>query len=359
MGVISGSNYQSSNSKTMFSPSTIQSENQLDDLLNEPTPQVIETMGRLDGDIIILGVSGKMGPSLARMAQRASDAAGVNRKIFGVARFFAGGRDELEAQGITTIPCDLLNENDIARLPDAPNVIFMAGRKFGSSADQAATWAINSYLPGVICRRYRNSRIVAFSTGNVYSLTRIDSGGSRETDSLGPIGEYAMSCLGRERVFEQFSRSLGTPLALIRLNYACDLRYGVLVDLAQRIAAGETIDLSMGYFNTIWQGDANAMTLRAFDRVAVPPFVVNVTGPEFLSVRTVSEHLARLMNRPVRFLGAESATALLSNAERGLQLLGPPRVSTDQLIEWVAHWVARGGRTLGKPTQFEARDGKF
>jgi len=340
-------------------PSTIETEEQLDDLLSEPTPQVVDTLGRLEGDIIILGVAGKMGPSLARMARRATDIAGNRRKIFGVARFSSGGRQLLEADGIETIPCDLLDEDDIARLPDSPNVIFMAGRKFGSAADQAATWAINSYLPGVICRRYRGSRIVAFSTGNVYGLTPVDGGGSKETDALDPVGEYAMSCLGRERVFEHFSRSFGMPLALIRLNYACDLRYGVLVDIAQRIAAGETVDLSMGYFNTIWQGDANAMTLQAFDHVAVPPFVVNVTGPEMLSVRTVSEQLARLMNKPVRFTGTEPATALLSNARRGLELLGPPRVGADQLIQWVAHWMLRGGKTLGKPTHFEARDGRF
>lgn len=343
----------------MFNQPTIETEEQLDAHLSEPTPEVVETMRRLNGDIVILGVAGKMGPSLARMARRASDSAGVRRRIFGVARFSSGGRDELEAHGITTIPCDLLDEKDVARLPIAPNVIFMAGRKFGSAADHAATWAINSYLPGVICRRYRASRIVAFSTGNVYGLTPIDAGGSKETDAPDPIGEYAISCLGRERVFEHFSRSLEIPLALIRLNYACDLRYGALVDLAQRIAAGEPIDLSMGYFNTIWQGDANAMTLCAFHHVAVPPFVVNVTGPEILSVRTVSERLARLMNKPVRLTGIEPATALLSNAQRGLELRGPPRIAADQLIEWVALWMAQGGRTLGKPTHFEVRDGRF
>ncbi len=337
----------------------VETEAQLDEVLSEPTPQVVETMSRLEGDMLILGVAGKMGPSLARMARRASDVAGIPRRIFGVARFSSGGREELEAHGVTTIPCDLLDETEIARLPDAPNIIFMAGRKFGSSADQAATWTVNSYLPGVICRRYRGSRVVAFSTGNVYALTPVESGGALETDAPDPVGEYAMSCLGRERVFEHFCRSFQMPVALIRLNYACDLRYGVLVDLAQKIVAGETIDLSMGYFNTIWQGDANAMALRAFDHVAVPPFVVNVTGPEVLSVRTVSERMARLMNKPVRLTGTEPATALLSNARRGLELLGPPRVSADQLIEWVGYWVLRGGRTLGKPTHFEARDGRF
>jgi nucleoside-diphosphate-sugar epimerase len=343
----------------MLPTSSIDSEQQLDDLLSEPTPQVVETMRRLDGDIVILGVAGKMGPSMARMTRRASDATGVARRVFGVARFSSGGRDELEANGVTTIPCDLLDEKEIARLPDAPNVIFMAGRKFGSSEDQAATWAMNSYLPGIACHRYRGSRVVAFSTGNVYALTPVENGGTLETDASNPVGEYAMSCLGRERVFEHFSRSFQMPVALIRLNYACDLRYGVVVDLAHKLAAGETIDLCMGYFNTIWQGDANAMALAAFDHVAVPPFVVNVTGPEILSVRDVSERLGRLMNKPVRFTGSEPATALLSNPRRGLELLGRPRVSAEQLIEWVAGWVSQGGRTLGKATHFEVRDGKF
>jgi nucleoside-diphosphate-sugar epimerase len=293
------------------------------------------------------------------MARRASDAAGVRRRVIGVSRFSGGGQDALQAHGIETIACDLLDADALARLPDAANVVYMAARKFGSTGDEATTWAINSYLPGLVARKYRGSRIVAFSTGNVYELTPVDRGGSREDDPPRPVGEYAMSALGRERVFEYFSRTFGTPIAVIRLNYATDLRYGVLVDLARHVWAGEPVDLGMGYFNTIWQGDANAMTLRAFDHVASPPWVVNVTGPELLSVRAVCEHFGQLFERPVRFTGSETATALLSNAERGLKLFGPLQVGADRLIEWVAEWVARGGRSLGKPTHFETRDGAF
>jgi nucleoside-diphosphate-sugar epimerase len=337
----------------------IPSEERLEDLLSEPTAGVIETLGRLEGDLIILGVAGKMGPTLARMARRASEAAGVRRRIIGVARFSAGGKTAFDAQGIETIRCDLLQEDDVAKLPEAANVIFMAGMKFGTSLSEPTTWAMNSYLPGVICRKFRHSRIVAFSTGNVYGLASVKGGGSPEDDPLRPGGEYAMSCLGRERVFEYFSRSFGIPMVLIRLNYAGELRYGVLVDLACRIWNGEMIDLSMGHFNTIWQGDASAMALRAFDHVEVPPRVVNVTGPEVLSVRRVCEQLGQLMHRPVRFTGTEGDTALLSDAKRGLKLLGPPRIKVEQLIEWVADWVARGGICLNKPTHFESRDGRF
>jgi len=339
--------------------SDIRTEDELEDRLSEPTAAVIETLGALGGDIIVLGVGGKMGPSLARMARRGSDAAGVRRRIVGVSRFRAGGETDLRKHGIEAISCDLLDAAAVAKLPDAANVLFLVGRKFGSTGDEAGTWAINSYLPGVVCARYRGSRIVALSTGNVYPLVSASGAGSRETDSPQPVGEYAMSCLGRERVFEHFSRPYGIPVAVIRLNYACDLRYGVLVDLARKVLAGEPIDLGMGYFNTIWQGDASAMVLRAFAHAASPPKIINVTGTEKLSVRAVAERFAQLMNRPVRFTGTEADTALLSDARYGLGLLGPLRVGADQLIEWVAGWVIRGGRSLGKPTHFESRDGRF
>jgi nucleoside-diphosphate-sugar epimerase len=301
-----------------------------------------------------------------------------------VSRFSSDGQEDLQAQGIETVRCDLLDEEAVARLPDAANVIYLAGMKFGTTGCEPTTWATNSYLPAVVCRRYRHSRIVAFSTGNVYGLTPVERGGSREEDTPAPVGEYAMSCLGRERIFEYFSRAFGTRVALVRLNYACDLRYGILVDLARRVWAGETIDLGMGYFNTIWQGDANAMALRAFDHVATPPWVVNVTGPELLSVRAVCQRLGGLMNRPVRFVGTEGDTALVSNARRGLDALGPLRVGcgadfqpanpgqelagrklsppllgSANMLEWVADWVLRGGRRLDRPTHFESRDGRF
>lgn len=336
-----------------------QSEVELEAALSEPTPEVVETLRRLPGDIMLLGVGGKMGLSLARMARRAADAAGPNRRVIGVSRFSGSSEADFNVHGIETIRCDLLNEDDVARLPDVPNLVFMTGKKFGATDDMPSTWAMNSHLPGVVCGKFRNSRIVAFSTGNVYGLTPVARGGSVESDSLAPVGEYAMSCLGRERMFEYFSRSLAIPTALVRLNYACDLRYGVLVDLARQVWNGQSIDLAMGHFNTIWQGDANAMTLRAFERTASPAWVVNVTGPELLSVRAVCEQIGRAMNRPARFVGIESETALLSNAGYAVENFGAPRVGADKLVEWVANWVMQGGRDLGKPTHFESRSGRF
>jgi nucleoside-diphosphate-sugar epimerase len=334
-------------------------EGRLEDLLSEPTPGVVDTLRRLDGDIMVLGVSGKMGPSLARMAKRALADSGVRRRVIGVARFTAGGEEPLWAHGIDTIRCDLLDEEAVNRLPDAAKVVFMPARKFGSTGDEATTWAVNSYLPGVVARKFRDSFIVAFSTGNVYPLTPAAGRGPTEDDPPQPVGEYAMSCLGRERVFEYCSHTFGTRIAIIRLNYATDLRYGVLVDLARQVFAGEPVDLSMGHFNTIWQGDANAMALRAFAHVATPPWIVNVSGPEVLSVREVCERFGRRFDRAVRFTGSEAETALLTDARRGLGLFGPLRVPTDRLIDWVADWVACGGRCLGKPTHFQARDGRF
>jgi nucleoside-diphosphate-sugar epimerase len=338
----------------------IQTVEQLEELLSEPTKLVVELMRRLHGDIILLGAAGKIGPSLARMARRASDLAGVRRRVIGVSRFSAPEEQaRFHAHGIETIRCDLLDESAVAQLPPAPNVIYLAGLKFGSTADTARTWAMNAYLPSIVCRKYRSSRIVAFSTGTVYGLAPRTGGGSRETDPPQPVGEYAMSCLGRERLFEYFSRESKIPVALIRLFYACELRYGVLVDLAQRIFTGESIDLAMGCFNIIWQGDNNAMTLLAFDYVASPPFVINLTGPEILSIREASITLGRLLGKTPRFHGEELETACLGNAAPAHRLFGQPTVSAVQLIAWVADWVKRGGETLGKPTHFEVRDGKF
>lgn len=341
-------------------PRAIHTEAELEALLAEPTAAVVETMARLSGDLIVLGVAGKMGPSLARLARRASEAAGVRRRVIGVSRFSSAAvQTELERHGIETICCDLLNADEVAHLPEAANVVYLAGRKFGSIGNESLTWATNSYLPGIVCRKYRHSRIVALSTGNVYGPVPVAIGGSRETDPLDPVGEYAMSCLGRERVFEYFSRTSGIPVSLIRLNYACDLRYGVLVDLARQVWEEAPIDLDMGYFNTIWQGDANAWVLQALDHAAVPPWVVNVTGPELLSVRRVCERFGERMGKSVHFLGTESATALLSNAARALDCFGPLRVNAERLIDWTADWVIQGGRSLGKPTHFAVRDGKF
>lgn len=333
---------------------------QLDDNLSEPTAGVIDTISRLRGDVIVLGIGGKMGPTLARMIRRASDAAGVARKIYGVSRFSTPHLpDQLKTWGIEPIAANLLERAELARLPDAPNVVFMAGMKFGSSGQEGMTWAMNCYLPGMVCERYRQSRIVAFSTGNIYGLVPVTGSGSVETDLPNPLGDYAMSCLGRERIFDHFSRSLGIPLSIIRLNYATELRYGVLVDLARKVAEGQRIDVSMGHANVIWQSEANAMSIQSFDHAASPPFILNIAGPEVLRVRDVCTRFGDLFDRVPVFTGHEASTALLNNGAKGHALYGQSKVTAGQMIERIARWVNTGGQTLGKPTHFEARDGKF
>jgi hypothetical protein len=333
---------------------------QLEDLLSEPSEAAIETLGRLDGDLILLGVGGKMGPTLAWMARRASDRAGVRRRVIGVARFSDTRLEaRLQRWGVETVRCDLLNPLQLGRLPDVPNVVFMTGMKFGSTGQEALTWAMNSWLPGLVCQKFRRSRIAAFSTGNVYGLTPVSLGGSVETDTLHAVGDYAMSCVGRERIFEHFSRSEAIPMTLLRLNYATEMRYGVLVDLAQRLLAREPIDLAMGHLNAIWQADANAMALASLGQAASPPLVVNIAGPELLSVRRIATEFGERLDRPVTFRGTESPEALLSNGQLGHRLFGYPRVSVGQMVQWIADWIGRGGETLGKPTHFEVRDGKY
>jgi nucleoside-diphosphate-sugar epimerase len=341
-------------------PDRIRDAAYLDDLLSEPSPSAVDAVHAAQGDILVLGAGGKMGPTLARMARRAMDAAGQTCRVIAAARFSTPGlRHTLEAHRIETVQCDFLDEQAVGALPDAPNVIFMAGRKFGSTGDEPLTWAMNTLVPAVVCRRFRASRIVAFSTGNVYGLTPSGRGGSREDDPASPVGEYAMSCLGRERVFQYFSRADGTRVAILRLNYAAEMRYGVLVDLATRISRGEAIDLSMGYVNVIWQGDANAMAIAALAEVSAPAFVVNIAGPEELGVRAISSELARLMGTTVNFSGSESDDALLSNGARGHEILGRPRVDAARMLAWTADWVGRGGESLDKPTHFESRAGRF
>jgi nucleoside-diphosphate-sugar epimerase len=332
----------------------------LEDLLSEPTDGVVEIVRRLQGDVIVLGVGGKMGPSLARMLKRAADEAGVRKRVIGVSRFSSPALPkQLESWGIETITCDLLDPEQLEKLPRVPNVVYMAGMKFGTTGQSARTWAMNAVLPAFVARKFRGSRIVAFSTGNVYPMVPVTGGGAVEADEPQPFGEYAQSCLGRERVFEHYSRTDGTPVALIRLNYAVEMRYGVLVDMARRVMADETIDLSMGNLNCIWQADANAMSIQAFDHAASPPFVINVTGPEVVSVRRVCQALGRLLGREVTLTGQESPTAYLANAQLSHRLFGYPSVSLEHVIRWTAGWGSRGGEHHGKPPHFGARVGKF
>ena len=338
----------------------IHTEPQLESYLSEPTDEVIEAVATLGGDILILGVGGKMGPTLAKQAKRAIDAAGASKKVIGVSRFSTPGvQEDLHAAGVETIPAELLSENCLQNLPEIENVILMAGRKFGSTGNENLTWAMNSYMPGRVAEKFRASRLVVFSTGNVYPLTPVSHGGATECSPVAPMGEYAQSCLSRERICTHFSSQFGTPMAILRLNYAIDLRYGILLDIAEKVYAEEIISLEMGNVNVIWQGDANTVALRIFAHCQSPPLVLNVTGPETVSIRYLASCFGRLLNKSPRFEGEESRTALLSNAARCHQLFGYPRVSLGQMIEWVAEWVRIGGPTLHKPTHFEVRDGKF
>lgn len=341
-------------------PERIANEQQLEDLLSEPSEAAVQALARVAGDVIVLGAAGKMGPSLVRMLRRASDQLGTARRIFAVSRFSRPAlADALRRVGVEPIQGDLLDEDFVADLPDAESVIFMTGVKFGTSDDASSTWAVNTYVPSLICRRYRSSRILAFSTGNVYPLVPVDSGGSVETDRCDPVGEYGMSALGRERMFEYFSRRQAIPTTIIRLNYAVEMRYGVLIDLANQVWSNEAVDLSMGHANVIWQADANALALAALADADVPPCVLNVAGAEQFAVREACQQLGRLLDRQPQFAGQEAPTALLSNAGRAYERYGRPRVPLARMIAWTADWVARGQPTWDKPTHFQVRNGQF
>jgi nucleoside-diphosphate-sugar epimerase len=333
-------------------------EEELELALSAPTAAAVDALRACPGDVVVLGAAGKMGPSLARMLRRASESDG--RRVIAVSRFgAAAARERLEQWGVETVACDLADRAAVARLPDAPNVVYMAGQKFGTRDAPATTWGMNTVVPAICAERYARSRVVAFSTGNVYALTPPARGGSREGDAPAPVGEYAASCLGRERVLEYCSARHRTPVAIVRLNYANDLRYGVLTDLALKVWRGEPVDVTMGYVNVIWQGDANALAIACLPRAASPPFVVNVAGPELLPVRALAHALGRLLDREPVIAGAEAPDALLSNAERMTATLGAPAVPAAWLVRWTADWVRAGGPLLGKPTKFEARDGRF
>lgn len=335
-------------------------DDELEERLSRPSSEVIDSLRRTPGDVIVLGAGGKMGPSLTAMLRRGADALGDGRSVMAVSRFSSPDvADRLERYGIRVVRAELGDRDAIARLPDAANVIYMAGQKFGTRDLPSLTWAVNTLIPAMVAERYAASRIVAFSTGNVYPLTPATGGGSRESDALTPIGEYANSCVGRERILEHVSRTHGTPIAIIRLNYAVDLRYGVLVDIAHRVVSGQPVRVDMGFVNVIWQGDASAQAICALTSAASPPVAINVTGPDRLSVREAAKRLGHLLGTTPILEGAEAPDALLSDTTFAQSLFGPPAISTDVLIQWVAAWVARGGTRLGKPTKFEVRDGRF
>ncbi len=341
-------------------PDLIQDEAELEDCLTRPRPVLVDFIRTVSSPLLILGAGGKMGPTLAVLARRAAQLANHRLEVIAVSRFSdPASRRWLESHGVSTIGADLLSRDDVQRLPDAADVIYLAGMKFGTRENPGLTWAVNTLAPAHVAERYAGSRVVALSTGNVYPLVPIDSGGAREDAALTPLGEYANAAVARERIFGYFAAKNSTRTALIRLSYAVDLRYGVLVDIARKVHAGEPIDVTAGYFNCIWQGDANERILRSLSRATCPAAAYNLTSPEVISVRTVAITFGECFCRPVRFVGAEADTALLSDTGRLDRELGHPPTSLDTLIRWTANWVRNGGRHLNKPTHFEVRDGRY
>jgi nucleoside-diphosphate-sugar epimerase len=334
---------------------------QLELELSRPTAGVLDTLRRIDGDILVLGAGGKMGPTLACMARRGLDEIGATgRRVIAVSRFSSpAAATALERHGVETVSCDLLDPAAVARLPDAANVIFMAGQKFGTADAPDQTWAMNTLVPAHAADRYRTARTVVFSTACVYPLAPVGGRGAHEDDPLGPPGDYANSCVGRERIYSFLSRRHGTPAVLFRLSYAIDLRYGVLCDVAWKVARGEPVDVTMAAANVIWQGDANARAIQCLERTGAPPVPLNVTGLEPVSIRRLAARFGELLGREPVITGAEAGTAWLVDARRSYDWFGPPEVSVEEMIGMQAEWVQRGGATLGKPTHFEVRDGQF
>jgi nucleoside-diphosphate-sugar epimerase len=331
----------------------------LQDLL-QPSEALIRDMETLEGDILILGVGGKIGPSLARLAKQAIDRCGKATKVIGVSRFSDPGlQEQLEKEGIITHAADLLNSDDLKMLPQAGNVLYLAGTKFGTTGKEAFTWAMNTYLPGLVAEKYRDSRFVVYSTGNVYPFTPVTSGGADENTIPAPIGEYGQSCLGRERIFQYFSEKYKIPLLIYRLNYANDLRYGVLVEVAKSVMGRQPINLQTGHANVIWQGDANEITLRSMLKCSLPGKILNVTGPETVSIRWLAEEFGKVFNTEPVLTGEEQPAALLSNAAESFRLFGYPKVSLKQMIALTAEWLVQNGDTINKPTHFQEREGRF
>jgi nucleoside-diphosphate-sugar epimerase len=325
-----------------------------------PSDALVKDIANLSGDIILLGAGGKMGPALATVAKQAVDRAGVDKKVIAISRFREEGvQEQLNKNGVITINADLLNDAELQSLPEAENVLYMAGMKFGTKDNASLTWAMNVYLPGRVAQKYRSSRIVVFSSGNVYPMTPVYHGGVSELQAPEPIGEYAQSVLGRERMFQYFSSLHKTPLLIYRLNFAVDVTYGVLVEIASSVMDGREIDLNMGHFNVIWQGDANEIALRSLHHCSYPAKFLNVTGPETISVRWCAEQFGKLFGKKPVFVNEEQPTAYLNNAAESFRLFGYPRVTLKQMMELLAEWMSGGGKKLNKPTHFQERKGKY
>jgi nucleoside-diphosphate-sugar epimerase len=336
-------------------PNTFENVEDLEDYMTSPDDALIAEMTDLDGSIIVLGVGGKMGPTLARMAKRAAP----DKRVIGVARFSEPGLEEkLQSWDIETIKCDLLDREAVEALPKCANVIFMAGRKFGSTGSPNLTWAMNVHVPAIVAEAFRDSRIVSFSTGNVYPMVDVNGPHVTEQTEPGAIGEYAQSCLGRERMFEYFSEKYGTPGRAIRLNYAIDMRYGVLWDIGTKVFSDDIINLTAGHANVIWQGEANSRILRCLRHCTAPASPINITGPA-LSVREVADAFGRFFGKSPIFAGVEDTTGWLVDASYSDELFGPLQVPVDAMIGWLADWIAKDGENLNKPTAFDSRDGSF
>jgi nucleoside-diphosphate-sugar epimerase len=334
---------------------TIRNEDELISKLTEPSTSVREAVTQIQGNIMLLGVAGKMGPTLAELLVRAGA-----KHVIGVSRFSdSSQRHYLDSVGLETIQCDLMDDGALLKLPEVEHLILLAGQKFGGTGNEPMTWAVNTLIPARILQRYPRSKMVYVSSGNVYQFCKVSSGGSRETDALGPIGEYAESRLGGERLIQYYSSRNGTPVTILRLFYATELRYGIILDIARKVRAGDPVDLSMGYVNQVWQGDANSYLARSFCLCESPAKIVNLTGPEILSVRHIAQQLGRLMGTEPVFQGRESETALLGNASVLFDRFGPPSIKPSQIIEWVADWVMHERPTLNRPTKYETRTGKF
>ncbi|MDN4071697.1 NAD-dependent epimerase/dehydratase family protein [Fictibacillus terranigra] len=338
----------------------MQTLHEREEVMTRPSEHLIRDLGNLDGDIMILGVGGKMGPTMAKLARRALDQGNITKRVIGVSRFSSGTlRSELEEAGIETISADLLKEEDLQGLPDVKNIIYMAGHKFGTTGNEHYTWAMNTYLPGRVAEKFPNSRHVVFSTGNVYPLVPLAQGGCDEQHPVHPVGEYAQSCLGRERMFTYYSEKNDTPVTIFRLNYAIDMQYGVLLEIARQVYQEKPVDLAMGHVNVIWQGDANEYALRSLLVSQSPPTILNITGPETVSIRWLAQQFGQQFNKQAAFAGEEQPTALLNNSSKAHQLFGYPKVPLNTMIEWTAAWVKADGQTINKPTHFQERQGAF